>query len=632
MKNFSLLLLLAVSALSARAAATPRAKRPIDVHSPQVPSSPIALAAATPTPIPKGSVYVQLQQIASGLTAPGSLVSANDGTGRLFIVQQTGQILILRNGSVTPTPFLDVSSRLVGLNPGYDERGLLGFAFHPDFNNPGMPGFGKVYTYTSEPVSGAADFTVPISGSFDNQAVIAEWQVSAGNPDVIDTSTRREVMRIDHPQSNHNAGDLHFRASDHYLYIATGDGGNGNDVGPGHTANTGNAQDRSNVLGKILRIDPLHPSLTSGSSDAVSANGKYRIPASNPFVGQSGIVPEVYCYGLRNPYRFNFDAATNQFPIADVGQNNIEEVDLGVSGGNFGWNRKEGSFLFNPANGTISDDPAPDPALLNPIAQYSHTDGSAVIGGYVSRGGLLPSLNGAYVFGELNGRLFYTSLADGVIRELRLGMNDAALGANVKGMGQDNRGEVYALVDSNIGPSGTGGRVLKLTTIPPVAAVSRKLHNGTAFDIDLLTTTPATEPRDGAYQVVFTFAGPVAVMTAITKPDTGATGSVAGQPLVVGNQVVVDLTNVSNAQLLTVSLIGVTNGGITRDVSVQIGVLIGDTNSDGTVNSADATITRNRSGQTTDGTNFHSDYNLDGFINSADATIVRARSGTMVPP
>jgi glucose/arabinose dehydrogenase len=599
---------------------------------------------ATPTPIPKGPVYVELAQVASGLTAPGALVSANDGTGRLFIVQQTGQVLILKSGVVSPTPFLNVASRMVVLNAGYDERGLLGFAFHPDFNNSSAAGYRKIYTYTSEPtVSGAADFTVTSGSGFNNQAVVAEWQVAANNPDIIDPATRREIMRMDHPQSNHDAGDLHFRPADRYLYIATGDGGSGNDVGSGHTPNIGNGQDRSNVLGKFLRIDPLAPSLTPLSADPISGNGKYRVPATNPFIGQAGIVPEIYNYGLRNPYRFSFDAQTNQMIIAEVGQGNIEELDLGAAGANYGWNRKEGSKLFNPATGSVSDDPNPDPNLTNPFAEYSHTDGSAVIGGFIYRGALLPALAGQYVFGEFsannNGRLFYTSVSNGVIRELRLGATDAPLGAFLKGIGLDNKGELYALADTNSGPSVTmpGGSVYKITTIPPTTAVSRKVHGAMSFDINLLTVDPAIECRSGGagntYQVVFGFSGAVTFTGAIVTPSNGGTGSVSGAPMsgAGGTQVTVDVTGVSNAQLLTVTLLGVNNGSITRDVSVQMWILVGDTNGDGAVNSGDATQTRNRSGETVNGTNFRNDVNPDGTINSGDATIVRARSGSTIP-
>src|SRR5712691_179011 len=239
----------------------------------------INVTAPTPTPSPtpllarinKGVVRIELEQIADGLSAPNDLVPSGDG--RLFVVEQTGTIRIIENGSLVVTPFLDLSTRLVALNPDYDERGLLGLAFHPGFNDPASPGFRKFYTYTSEPVSGAADFTVPKTGPFDHQSVVAEWAASAVDLDVADPASRREVLRLDEPQSNHNGGKLAFRPGEPYLYISLGDGGAGNDVGDGHNNITGNGQDLSTVLGKILRIDPLDPALTPTSSDPISANG-----------------------------------------------------------------------------------------------------------------------------------------------------------------------------------------------------------------------------------------------------------------------------------------------------------------------------------------------------------------------
>jgi glucose/arabinose dehydrogenase len=432
---------------------------------------------AGPTPpvplIQKGSIQLRFSTVASGLTAPLEVSSPADGSGRLFINQQTGQILILENGSILPTPFLDVSGRMVPLMPEYDERGLLGFAFHPDFNDASAPGYHKIYTYTSEPVDGPADFTVPDPNPFDSQSVIAEWKVSETDPNVIDPATRREVMRIDEPQFNHKGGKLAFRATDHYLYFSLGDGGNANDVGDGHNPNKGNGQDKTNVLGKLLRIDPLDPALTPDSHDRISANGKYRVPRTNPFVPEPGSVAEIYVYGLRNPFRFSFDATTDQLIIADVGQNNIEEIDIGASGSNYGWNKKEGTFLFNPDDGTIMPDPNPDPRLTSPVAEYSHFDGIAVIGGFVYRGVLAPALTGKYVFGDLagpagSGRLFYGNLTSGHIKEFRLGgQHNPLLGSFLKGFGQDDGGEIYVLIDSNIGPSGTGGQVLKIIQTVP---------------------------------------------------------------------------------------------------------------------------------------------------------------------
>src|SRR5450432_780297 len=377
--------------------------------------TPTATPTSTPTPTPsaspllppinKGPIKIELQQIASGLTAPNDLVSAGDG--RLFVVEQTGKIRIVANGVLLATPFLDVSARLVALSPSYDERGLLGLAFHPGFGDSSSPGFRKFYTYTSEPVIGPADFTVPMIGPFNHQSVIAEWQASATNPDVADPATRREVVRIDEPQSNHNGGKLAFRPGEQYLYVSLGDGGAANDVGDGHNNITGNGQDLTTVLGKILRIDPLDPALTTGSSDPISGNGKYRVPAANPFTSSGTAVHEIYAYGFRNPFRFSFDATTDQLIVGDVGQNNVEEVDLVESGKNYGWNRKEGSFLFDPNDGSVMPDPSPDPLLAEPVLEYSHADGSAVIGGFVERGTGVPALSSLYVFGDLNGRLFY---------------------------------------------------------------------------------------------------------------------------------------------------------------------------------------------------------------------------------
>jgi glucose/arabinose dehydrogenase len=371
--------------------------------------------------------------------------------------------------------------------PNYDERGLLGIAFHPGFSDPTSPGFGKFYTYTSEPVAGAADFTVPNPNTFDHQSVVAEWQVSAGDPDVADPATRREVLRIDEPQFNHNGGKLAFRPGEPYLYISLGDGGNANDVGDGHNNITGNGQDLTNVLGKILRIDPLDPTLTPTSSDPASANGRYRVPADNPFISSGTAVHEIYAYGLRNPFRFSFDATSGRLIVGDVGQNNVEEVDFVEAGKNYGWNRKEGSFLFDPNDGSITPDTSPDPALTEPILEYSHDDGQAVIGGLIDRGTGVPALTGKYVFGDLaspvtgQGRLFYSDFTNGLIQELRIGDTARPFGLFLKGFGKDDTGEVYVLADTNIGPSGNGGVVEKIV---PITAAPALLNLSTRLNVE----------------------------------------------------------------------------------------------------------------------------------------------------
>ena len=425
---------------------------------------------------------MELQTIASGLTAPNDLTSVGDG--RLFVNQQDGRIRIVKNNALLATDFLDLSARLISST---GERGLLGLAFHPGYTDPSSPGFRKFYTYTSEPVTGAADFTVPKTTAFDHQSVVAEWQVSAGNPDLADPASRREVMRVDEPQANHNGGKLTFHPEDLYLYIGLGDGGASNDVGDGHNNITGNGQDLTTVLGKILRIDPLDPALTSGSADPISINGHYRVPASNPFSGSGTSVHEIYAYGLRNPFRFSFDAPSNRLIVGDVGQNNIEEVDFVEAGKNYGWNRKEGSFLFDPNDGSIMPDTSPDPALTDPVLEYSHEDGSAIIGGFMERGSSVPALSGQYIFGDFSapdtgtGRLFYSDFSGGLTQELRIGDPERDLGIFLKGFGQDDNGDVYVLGDGN--GDGFVYKIVSIPALPTILNLSTRLNVGTADNV-----------------------------------------------------------------------------------------------------------------------------------------------------
>lgn len=228
----------------------------------------------TPMSIPKGSQVIDLQPVVTGLIAPVQVTHAGDR--RLFVVDQVGQIRIVQDGGVLPTLFLDIASRMVPLNPVYDERGLLGLAFHPNYASNG-----KFYVYYSAP---------PATPGFDNRSVISELTVSA-DPNVADAASERVVLAFDHPQSNHNAGQLAFGPDDGYLYISSGDGGAANDAGPHHTLGIGNAQDRTNLLGKILRIDV----------DNRDPGLQYAIPATNPFAGSDTDRREIYAYGLRNP-------------------------------------------------------------------------------------------------------------------------------------------------------------------------------------------------------------------------------------------------------------------------------------------------------------------------------------------
>lgn len=455
-----------------------------------------------PQPIPASPIQVALQPVAAGLTSPIDLTvigGSDDGGGhgddgrrgrgfeferhrradRKFILDQTGLVLLMKNGVIQPTPFLDITgivSQLSpafgrganGLNPGYDERGLLGLAFHPHFWDGGNPGFLKLYTLHNVPVAAdrVADFPQPPfpAGAVPNcQEVIAEWSVSPLNLDMVDPTSYRELLRYDKPEFNHNGGTLAF-GRDELLYAAFGDGGAANDVGTGHIPVTGNAQSLGTILGKMIRIDPLHPSRTAPHRGIVSGNGQYRIPHTNPFVGQPGALGEIFAYGFRNPYRFSFDAEDGRLVLADVGQNNIEEVDIVTAGGNFGWHWKEGTFVFDPGTGNVLSGPSPVAGLIDPVVEYDHFEASAnavtrvaIVGGFVYRGSKVPELRGKYICADLNGFLFVADLETGSL-QLLMKLD----GMFIKGFGQDSDRELYVLASGLEGPSGKTAVVLAI--------------------------------------------------------------------------------------------------------------------------------------------------------------------------
>ncbi len=459
---------------------------------------PTAVPTMTPTPVPtpadqlgdplprpiRRGTKVELAPVASGFDGP---VAASGAPGidprYLYVVDQSGIWWRVDVTDGSKVAFLDVSARLVPLGvfgPGtYDERGFLGAAFHPSYATNGL-----VYTYTSEPATPAPDFsTMPPMTSPDHQSVITEWHViNPGNAaSVVDPSSARELLRFDKPQFNHNGGALQFSPADGKLYISIGDGGGADDQdgqpfigGPvvGHGPN-GNGQNLASVLGKILRIDPL------GNN---SANGNYGIPADNPFVGTPGAVGEVWAYGFRNPFRFTFDSVLHHLWVGDVGQNDVEEVDIVLGGGNYGWHLKEGGFFFRP-NGTDAGyvskiDQGVPPGLIDPVAQYDHDEGISVIGGYVAHSPSLHRLNAHYVFGEFaktfanDGRLFYLrkrtmvrkngKLQKSSIAEVRYPVN-TSLGFSLLGIGEGGDGEIYLLGNSTAAPAGGTGTVVRVS-------------------------------------------------------------------------------------------------------------------------------------------------------------------------
>ena len=458
-------------------------------------------------PITRLRGTIKLETVAIGLTSPLKGVAAPGEPNRLYVVDQVGTLwaIDLTTGDTVVCSglnclsFLDVSNRLVTLGilgpDTFDERGFLGVAFHPAF-----AANGKLYTYTSEPVNGDADFsTMPMGTAADHQNVVAEWQaVSPGNPAMgVDLNSRRELLRVDWPQFNADGGGLAF-GPDGMLYISMGDGGGADDqdgqdfvvatgsfpvvIAPmvGHGP-TGNGQNPSNPLGTILRIDPL------GNN---SANGQYGIPADNPFVSAPGFLDEIFAFGFHNPFRFSFDTESGDLLVGDVGLNDIEEVDVVVKGGNYGWRIKEGSVCFDP-NGVDSgfafdQDPCPNepPGLSDPIAQYdTHQEGHAVIGGFVYRGSEIQTLRGRYVFGDFSGlfkfpsgphdygRLFHIRADEANdaqqngellrISEFRI-VPGNRLHLALLGFGQDANGELYALGNVSGLPFGDEGVVVKI--------------------------------------------------------------------------------------------------------------------------------------------------------------------------
>lgn len=441
----------------------------------------IATATAAPAdaqdgltdPVEDGGAPLALETTADGLTAPTWGTALPGHEDHLAVTDQDGVVWSIDVNSGSKSVLLDVSDRLVSLGvagPGtFDERGLLGLAFHPAY-----PTNGLLYTYTSQPVSGPADFsTMPAGVTPNHQSVVTEWQVpNPTDPEaVVDPTNSREILRIDEPQFNHDAGTVVF-GPDGLLYISLGDGGAADDQGVGHVPD-GNGQDPTNILGTIVRIDPLGDD---------SANGQYGIPADNPFVGDPSALDEIFAFGFRNPYRISFDSATGTLFAADVGQNDIEEVDVVVAGGNYGWPLKEGSACFD-MNGAdpgfaFHQDPCPGTEgldLIDPVAEYDHEEGIAVVGGFVYRGSEITPLKGRYVFGDFinpadgRGRLFHLAtpnarpggLQHSDIREPAV---DGLDGTNliVLGFGQDAAGELYLLTNETGVPFGDTGEVHRI--------------------------------------------------------------------------------------------------------------------------------------------------------------------------
>lgn len=411
-----------------------------------------------------------LQMIADGFVSPLSVVQPPDGSGRLFVVDQPGKVWIIdSSGTKLSTPFLDLTASIVPLSLPYDERGLLSIAFHPDFNNNG-----KFYAfYTAPPRMGG-----PSPGeSWNNLTRISEFTVSA-DPNIADVGSERVVLEEDHPQLNHNGGTLAF-GPDGYLYISIGDGGNKDDVGPGHVSDWyaenegGNGQDISrNLMGNVLRID-------------INASTGYAIPPDNPFAGTEA-KGEVYAFGFRNPYRFSFDmGGDHKLFLGDAGQALYEEIDIVTKGGNYGWNIKEGKHCFSTDADTVERASCPmtdsmGNPLIDPIIElknFANPEGggiaTVVVGGNVYRGKMIPSFEGKYIFGIFsqdggaNAKIYSASGSGSAWQYSEIPLRDFSndLGQFLKGFGQDNAGEIYLTTSGDAGLNGTTGKVYKLIPV-----------------------------------------------------------------------------------------------------------------------------------------------------------------------
>jgi glucose/arabinose dehydrogenase len=413
-------------------------------------------AAASNDPV-SVSPRAKLEPVAEGFTAPMAFLSAGDGTGRMFLVEQTGLVKIVQaDGTVQAEPFLDVRDRMVELMTRYDERGLLGLAFHPGFAENG-----RIFVFYSAPLQPGA----PEGWSCTNH--LSEFSVSLSDPNKVDMTTEKVLLQVDKPQMNHNGGTITF-GPDGYLYIPLGDGGNADDAGLGH-APDGNGQNTTTFLGKILRID------VDNAGEAMA----YGIPADNPFVGQEGILPEIYALGLRNPWRISFDTGGDfRLFVSDVGQNLWEEVDIVTSGGNYGWHVREGTHCFDVKNPNESPASCPDKGatsetLIDPIIEYGHDLGTAVVGGYVYHGQALPKMQGKYIFADWsndfakgNGTLLAaTPSQEGLWswEEIEIaGSPSGRVDRFIHSLGMDDEGEIYLLTSDELGPTGSTGKIFKM--------------------------------------------------------------------------------------------------------------------------------------------------------------------------
>lgn len=373
----------------------------------------------------KDSLVFKLEKVADSLYAPLALENAHDGSGRIFIGEQAGKIMVFKNGKVLKDPFLDIRSSLVPMKDQYMDVGLLGFAFHPDYKNNG-----RFFVH----------YSAPAKKGFNNKSVLAEFTVSATNPDKANPEGK-VILELNQPEENHNGGNIVFDKKG-YLYIGFGDGG-----GQGDAHGTiGNGQDLNQLSGKIIRIDVDH--------------GKpYSIPKDNPFVGKEGR-DEIWCYGMRMPWRISFDEKTGALFCGDVGQDHYEEVDIIEKGKNYGWRAMEGFHPYDSALYAKGGD------FVLPVIEYPHPEGVSITGGYVYRGKQFPALEGKYIFGDWAFKVFYmdkNAKQQWVKHDCRFeGKTDNKFDFRINSFGIDESREIYMATQTEIGAINPSGVIYKI--------------------------------------------------------------------------------------------------------------------------------------------------------------------------
>ena len=365
-------------------------------------------AAQDVTPFDPASFSVGLELVAEGLEQPVHVADAGDESGRLFVVEQPGRIRIVVDGEIEAEPFLDITEIV---EAGGSEQGLLSVAFHPDYVENGEFFVG----YTAKEGEGAGNNT------------IARYRVSGDDPNLADASSGEVLISVEDPFPNHNGGLVLF-GPDGYLYAGLGDGGSGGDPEE-------NGQNPLTLLGSILRIDV----------DSETDELPYAIPDDNPFADGEAGRPEVWAYGLRNPWRFSFDRETGDLHVADVGQNQIEEVNMvaadELGGQNYGWNPTEGTQCFLEEDCDTS-------GFTLPVAEYSHEFGCSVTGGYVYRGESEAELQGVYLFAD-----YCSGLVWGMGRDANgefVTSEPLETDLNISSFGEDARGEVYVTANGGL--------------------------------------------------------------------------------------------------------------------------------------------------------------------------------------